>query len=129
MPADFSVAVPGVGDFRFRRRTFRDGIKIRAEYEALVGNTEAPSDMLHLTASAWSAIKILLVEAPAGFSLESLDPDDDEAYARLIRVGTALFEKESSFRLRAGANGAAGGAATGDDDGVRLSAEVQPPAN
>ena len=55
MSANFSVPVPGIGDFMFRRRSFRDGIKIQAEYEALTGGLDEPSDNLHLIASAWSA--------------------------------------------------------------------------
>lgn len=129
MSAKFSVPVPGIGDFTFRRRSFRDGIKIQAEYEALTGGLDEPSDNLHLIASAWSAIKVLLVEAPASFNLEALDPDDDEAYARLVRVGAALFEKESSFRRPAAQAGAAARPAAGGDDGLRVSAPVQPAAD
>ena len=129
MSANFSVPVPGIGDFMFRRRSFRDGIKIQAEYEALTGGLADPSENLHLIASAWSAIKVLLVEAPASFNLEALDPDDDEAYARLIRVGAALFEKESSFRRPASQAGAAVGSAGGGNDGVCVPPPVQPAAD
>lgn len=129
MSANFSVPVPGIGDFMFRRRSFRDGIKIQAEYESLTGGLADPSENLHLIASAWSAIKVLLVEAPASFNLEALDPDDDEAYARLIRVGAALFEKESSFRRPASQAGAAAGPAGGGNDGVCVPPPVQPAAD
>lgn len=129
MSANFSVPVPGIGDFMFRRRSFRDGVKIRAEYEALTGGLADPSEGLHLIASAWSAIKVLLVEAPASFNLEALDPDDDEAYARLIRVGAALFEKESSFRRPASQAGATAGPAGSGNNGVCVPPPVQPAAD
>ena len=129
MSANFSVPVPGVGDFIFRRRTFRDNIKIQAEYEALTGGLEEPSDSLHLTASSWAAVKTLMVEAPAGFSVDALDPDDEESYRRLVRVGVALFEKESSFRRPATQAGAQDGPAGSGVDGVRVPAPVQPPAD
>ena len=129
MSANFSVPVPGIGDFMFRRRTFRDNIKIQAEYDTLVGGLEEPSDSLHLTASSWAAVKTLLVEAPAGFNVDALDPDDEESYRRLVRVGVALFEKESSFRRPAAQAGAAARPAAGGDDGLRVSAPVQPAAD
>lgn len=129
MSANFSVPVPGIGDFVFRRRTFRDGIKIQAEYEALTGGVESPSDNLHMVATSWSAIKVLLVEAPNSFDLEGLDPEDDASYSRLIKVGLALFEKESSFRRPVAKAGAQGGPEGSCDDGVCVSPPVQPAAN
>ena len=126
---EFSVQVPGIGDFIFHRRTFRDGLLIRAEYERLVGGNEEPSQWLDAMASSWSSIKVLLVEAPAGFDAESLDPDDDESYAKLVRIGAALAEKERSFRRQPEGAGAQGGSGNGRDNGVPVPAEVRPPAD
>lgn len=126
---EFRVPVAGIGDFLFRKRTFRDGLAIRGEYERLVGGNEAPSQWLDAMASSWASVKVLLVEAPAGFDAESLDPDDDESYAKLVKIGAALAEKERSFRRQPEGQGAQGRPGNGRDDGVSVPAEVRPSAD
>lgn len=107
---DFSVPVDGVGLFVFGRRTMADEIKIHVEYSRL---TEAvnPTPWLDQVATWLATLKVLTVQFPEGFDMETLDPLDEDVYAKLLKVYAALTEKERSFRRGAGKASEAGGQA------------------
>jgi len=95
--SDLVVDVDGIGRFVFARRTMRDKFGIRGAYAALTSaNYDAEGNTADIGALAFCTINHLLVSAPAGFSLEVLDPDADEE--KLTKVFLALREQEGSFR-------------------------------
>lgn len=97
-PTDFHVDVDGVGHFTFAKRTMRDEMRIAAEYSRLTEGVETPTTYLELVAGWLSTLAVLTVQAPDGWDLDSMDPLDEDTYARLMRVHAALREKEASFR-------------------------------
>ncbi len=94
---DFTVAVDGVGTFTFGRRTMRDEIDIQREYAAILDGVK-PTVWLEVVGSWFSAFKVLTVKAPEGWSVDELDPLDNETYSKMNLVYDALCEKELSFR-------------------------------
>ncbi|MEY8688436.1 MAG: hypothetical protein AB9M53_00970 [Leptothrix sp. (in: b-proteobacteria)] len=108
-PTDFSIDVPGVGAFQFARRTLRDEMRIAAEYSRLTEGVSTPTDYLALVAGWLSVLTVLTVSAPDGWDLESMDPLDEETYAKLMQVHSALRDKEGSFRRKPNQAGAAAG--------------------
>jgi hypothetical protein len=110
VPATYKATVEGVGDFTFRRRTFRDELKIAAEYSRAVDGQDHPTQHLALIAEAWATLRVLTVEGPAGWDLEALDPLDLDNVRRLVAAFYALREQEGRFRGGPAAPGASGGA-------------------
>lgn len=110
-PSDFHLDVEGVGKFVFARRTPRDVYRIRGEYANLTdGNYDADGNYADISALGFATIKVLMVSAPDGFSLDQLDPLVDEAWEeKVVKVFTSLREKELSFRPGTGASGQAAG--------------------
>lgn len=96
-PTDFNVPVEGVGTFTFGKRTMRDEISIQVEFARIIDGVE-PTSWLAAVGGWMSALKVLTVRAPDGWDIETLDPLDDETYAKLARVYEALADKERSFR-------------------------------
>lgn len=94
---DFTVDVEGVGTFTFARRTMRDEINIQVEFARFIQGVE-PTAWLATVCGWLSDLKVLTVQAPAGWDIETLDPLDDDTYANLSRVHKALRDKERSFR-------------------------------
>ncbi|MFD3263214.1 hypothetical protein [Phenylobacterium ferrooxidans] len=115
-PTDFVITVEGIGAFTFSKRTLRSGFAISAEYARLTEGE--PLDALTgRFAEAVATLKILTVAAPDGWApsdLDDLSPFDDEAYANLVKVWSALSEKEETFR-RPGAKGKSSGEGEGGD--------------
>lgn len=111
-PGDFPVDVDGLGKFTFGRRAPRDVFRIRGEYDRLTGGNYADDGSYNdFSALAFATIKQLAVNMPDGFDLEKIDPNVDEKWeATLIRVFSAMREKELSFRPSAGADSQAEGA-------------------
>lgn len=112
---DFVVDVEGVGAFVFGRRKMADHIKINVEYARLTEGV-MPTPWLDTVATWLSVLKVLTVRAPEGFVVDELDPLDEETYAKLLKVHSALRAKEDSFRPGAkapgeGARAPAGGVA------------------
>lgn len=94
---DFVVVVDGVGTFTFARRSMRDEIKIQREFARIIDGVE-PTAWL-ATVGGWIAdLTVLTVDAPEGWNIDSMDPLDDETYARMSRVHDALRKQERSFR-------------------------------
>lgn len=124
-PSDFTVEVDGVGSFTFGRRTMRDEIKIQVEYARMIEGVE-PTPWLGAVAGWISTLKVLTVRAPEDWDIDELDPLDEDTYARLMKVHSALAEKERSFRRSTAGGSANAGEGTGQDDPVHVSAPVQP---
>lgn len=94
---DFTVKVDGVGTFTFGRRTMRDEIAIQVEYARIIDGVE-PTAWLQAVGGWLSVLRTLTVRAPEGWDLDTMDPLDDETYARLSKVYETLAEQERSFR-------------------------------
>ena len=94
---DFTVKVDGVGTFTFGRRTMRDEIAIQVEYARIIDGVE-PTAWLQAVGGWLSVLRTLTVRAPEGWDLDTMDPLDDETYARLSKVYEALVDQERSFR-------------------------------
>lgn len=97
---DFVAQVDGVGIFTFAKRDMRDNFKVRAEYVRLTEGVTptGDDDFMDIFAGAVAAIKVLTVEAPAGWEIDALDPFDDENYGKVMKVWEALRGKELTFR-------------------------------
>lgn len=98
--SDFFLDLPGVGVFRFGRRTYGDRLKIRAEYLRLVKEFGDDDSDLSMYAAMISTHAVLCVEAPDGWeSLAELDlvaPGDAES--KIFELYGLLKAKEDSFR-------------------------------
>lgn len=126
---DFQCQVEGIGNFRFAKRTLRDDLRIQAEYSTIAGHVDSPTRELAVFASCYAALKVLLVQAPDGWDLDSLDPLDDDAYTQLVKVHNALRSQEDRFRQGKRPRGEVRGEGAGSDAGLLVSQEVRPGAN
>lgn len=109
---DFLVPVEGVGDFVFGRRKMADHLKINVEY-ARITEGVTPTPWLDTVASWIATLRVLAVRLPEGFDLDELDPLDEETYAKLLKINSALRAKEDSFRGKPQAAGEGSGQAPG----------------
>lgn len=98
--SDFNIDVPGIGKFRFNRKTYGAVIQIRAERLRVLrgGGEDDPEMRGHATVV--SHYKVLMVECPEGWEdLETIDlavsPEKED---HILRVWFALEEKLNSFR-------------------------------
>lgn len=111
---DFFIDLPGVGVFRFGRRTYGDRLKIRAEYLRLVKEFGDEDPDLSMYAAMISTHSVLCVEAPDGWSdLSELDlvaPGDTEG--KVFELYGLLKAKEDSFRKGESKSGEATGQGT-----------------
>lgn len=96
-PTDFTVPVEGVGRFVFGKRTMADELAIQREYADIIQGIE-PTVWLETMGGWLSVLRVLTVDAPAGWDLDELDPLDEETYAKLSRVYEELRNQERSFR-------------------------------
>lgn len=96
---DFSVTVKGIGTFTFGRRAMRDEIDIQVEYARIIDGV-APTAWLASVAGWIAAFRVLTVRAPADWDIDGMDPSDNETYAKMFKVFTALIEQERSFRRK-----------------------------
>jgi len=103
------IEVPNIGAFTFRRRVMRDEFKIGAEYSRLTEGVNTPSQWLDMFATAFSTLKTLTAEAPAGWDLDAMEPDDNDTYRKILEVYGALRAAEARFRLGSGAAGESSG--------------------
>lgn len=104
---DFQITVDGIGTFTFARRRLRDEMAIGAEFSRLTEGVETPTPYLASVAGWVSTLKVLTVEAPEGWDIDAMDPLDEDTYAKLVTVHTALRDKEGSFRSGAKPEGEA----------------------
>lgn len=125
---DYAVPVQGIGTFTFSRRTLADEIAIQVERSRILDGVEHPTDFLWNLAVWISAIRVLLVSAPAGWDLDAMDPLEPETFEQISRVFVEMRKKEDSFRRKPGAGGEGAGSGDREDNGLLVSEEVQPPA-
>jgi len=104
-PGDFTVAVEGLGDFTFGRRTMRDEFAIAAEYSRLTEGEADPESRLAYLARAYAALKVLLVSGHDGWKVTELEPQENASYTQMELVYEALCVKEADFRKKPGAVG------------------------
>lgn len=116
--------VEGIGNFKFAKRTMHDEIKVQVEYARMIDGVVA-TDWLALVCGWIAALTVLTVSAPDGWDMEDIDPLDDDSYAKLAKVHSALVAKELSFRSRPKASGEGSGAPTVKDPGVLVSPQVR----
>lgn len=110
------VEIAGIGNFCFRRRVMRDEFRIGAEYSRLTEGVGTPSTWLDMFATAFSTLKVLTEEAPGGWDLDTMEPDDAETYRKIMEVFGALRAAESRFRRGSGAISEAGRAGDGGNN-------------
>lgn len=108
-PTDFRVPVDGIGDFVFGKRTMKDEIAVQVEFARMINGVE-PTAWLNAVCGWLSALKVLTVSAPEDWDLDTMDPLDEDTYAKLGKVFDALSQKEQSFRLKRTIDSAAAGA-------------------
>lgn len=126
---DFYIEVEPHGTFTFARRTMRDELRILAEVSRLTEGLENPTNQLSVLAGWIAPLKVLTVKAPDGWDIDTMDPLDPAVYEKLIKVYGALRDKEDSFRPGAAGGVKASGPADGQENGVLVSAQVQPSAD
>lgn len=117
-PTDYQIHVDGVGTFTFAQRRMRDELAVAAEFSRLTEGVETPSPFLAQVAGWISTLKVLTVHVPDGWDPEALDPLDEDSYAKLMKVHTALREKEGSFRGREKPASEAQRQGSGTDPGI-----------
>lgn len=110
--SDFFIELPGVGVFRFGRRTYGDRLKIRSAYLRLVREFGDDDPDLSMYAAMIASHAVLCVEAPRGWEdlaeLDLVAPGDNEA--KIFDLYALLKEKEDSFRQGDPKSGQAQGA-------------------
>lgn len=97
---DYQLKVEGLGDFVVSKRRMRDEFAIAAEYSRLTEGVPTPTDFLHFYARAFATIKTLVVQAPSGWNVEELDPNEESSYAQMIAVFDAIRAREDDFRRK-----------------------------
>lgn len=95
---DFQVTVDGLGTFTFGRRRLRDELAIAAEFSRLTEGVDTPTAYLASVAGWIATLKVLTVAAPEGWDIDAMDPLEEDTYTNLVKVHSALREKEGSFR-------------------------------
>lgn len=104
---DFTVDVPGIGLFRYGRRTFGDRIAIRRTFLLLTKELSDSEDgALVSLASIVAVHSALCVEAPKGWEdLAAIDLlDEPDAERKVFQIYDALRATEDSFRQGASKN-------------------------
>lgn len=109
---DFQVMVENVGSFTFGKRTMKDEIKIQVEYARLIEGVD-PTEWLETVCGWIATLKVLTVNAPDGWDIDSMDPLDQDTYGRMASVHAALRDQERSFRSEPKKNVEAGREGTG----------------
>lgn len=125
---DFYIDVEGVGNFRIARRTMRSELQIGAEYSRLTEGVETPTEWLANVAAWLATLKVVVVEGPAGFGMDEIDPMDPAIYNKLFLIYEAVSEKENSFRGITKPQRQAQGQAPGADHELLVQEKVQPGA-
>lgn len=121
---DYYIDIEGVGRFRIAKRTMRDELRIQVEYANIIQGVQ-PTDWLNLVGGWISTLKVLAVESPEGWDIDSLDPLEDDTYRKLGHINAAIAAKEASFRGKSSEGGETGGAGKIRDDTVLVSPQVQ----
>ena len=101
----FQIQIDDLGLFEFKHRAMRDELRIGAEYSRLTEGVDTPAEWFGLLAEMMSALKVLTVKAPDGWDMDAMDPLDGGTYDKIMRVFSALREKERFFRKGPGQDG------------------------
>lgn len=119
---DFFVELPGVGQFRYGRRTVGDRLAIRRDYLRYTQEFGDDDPDLSLYAALIATHEVLCVEAPEGWeNLALVDANDlDTVFA----LGALLKQKEEAVAKGADKSGALEGEGAGGDDRVPVPAAV-----
>lgn len=123
--ATFVVTVPEVGAFEVKRRTLKVQMAIHAELNRLTEGAPLASlsDWFVDLCALIAELKVLIVRAPDGWSLEEVDPLED-GYEQLRAVYRAIREQEGRFRAERKGHQAPG-AGTGQESPVVVSGPLQ----
>lgn len=98
--SDFFVELPGVGVFRFGRRTYGDRMRIRSEFLRLVRDLGDSDQDLSMYAGMIATHAVLCVEAPEGWEdlaevdLTAAVSTDD----KIFELFALVKQQEDSFR-------------------------------
>lgn len=95
---DFFVELPGVGVFRYGRRTYGDQLRIRAEQLKLAREVGDEDPDLALYAGTIAVHRVLCVEAPAGWADLATVDLTATGVDQVFELMALLREKEDSFR-------------------------------
>lgn len=125
----FPLPIEGMGQFIFRRRRLGLDIKISVE-RARMSEGVALDPYTATFVNAIAELKHLLVEAPEGCDiqpgeLDDLDTFDDEMHGRVLKVWSALVDKEQTFRKRTRAPLQGDGEGAGGDNRSLVPPEVR----
>jgi hypothetical protein len=93
------LPVTGIGSFTFRKRNVRAEIAINQEYARLTEGV-ALTGFLETFIRAIAEMKALTIEAPEGYrpsDLDKLNPYDDAAYGRVLKVWHTLIDEREPF--------------------------------
>lgn len=93
----FSVQVPEIGTFKFRKRRVPDQILIEAQAERMLGGPLDNADLKNI-AMATTTLQVLTIDAPPAWDIDSLDPLDAEDTDKIWAVWRALRKREDDFR-------------------------------
>lgn len=103
----FEVEVENEGHFVFRRRNLRIGFAIMAEQARILGPAPRddieegdPEDILGQLVSVYSMLKHQIVEAPDGWDIDAMDPQDNASYRRMTAVWVQMRQKEEEMKGR-----------------------------
>lgn len=98
--SDFFIELPGVGVFRYGRRTYGDQLAIRREILSLVKDLGDEDPDLSLYAATIATHRVLCVEAPEGWEdIAELDlTRPDTSLDKVFELFALLREKEERFR-------------------------------
>jgi hypothetical protein len=98
---DYHLDVDDVGHFVFARRMMRDEMRIAAEFSRLTEGVDTPTTYLAQMCTWMATLKVLLVEGPTGWDVDTLDPLEQDSYDKILLVYGALRAKEEDFRRQA----------------------------
>lgn len=98
-PSTFVVTLPEVGAFEVKRRTLKVQMQVHAELNRLTEGAPLAtlSDWFVDLCALIAELRVLIVRAPEGWSLDEIDPLDD-GYEQLRAVYRAIREQEGRFR-------------------------------
>jgi hypothetical protein len=128
-PEDFPVNVDGVGRFVFGQRDMRSQFAIEAEFKRLTEGEIEFSSYFGELASHVADLKVLAVSAPDDWDPDGFDPYDEESYAKINLVWSALRDKEMTFRGRSKAKPKGAGQGSGEDADLLVSTALQTDAD
>lgn len=98
MKNTYPLVVEGIGSFECQRRTLRTEIKIGAEFARLTEGEETIPSWLRDLCELTSTLKVVVVNGPPGWDVDSLDAQDSATYETLTKVYQAIKVAEGRFR-------------------------------